>query len=198
MGIHFCSFYFKSNGHNQGGVALNRHVLSSPGGSGTGEGRDHLWGPHVTPKSSNPGTSWAFPPSYRLLGRYPGGLQHASPHGTLVPTQTTLGPVTMVGSGCTSSRVSTAVSWTHHRNQPAQTPAGTSWPLLRRGLWALALTLTEKRYLGFSLTWPVLSAVTFLLVLLRNNWHSSLYRLKAYRTMVNLQMLWNDSHKRFS
>lgn len=96
--------------------------------------------------SINPGASLASPPSYGLLGWNVGGLQHASPHGTLVPTQTTLGPVTRVGLGCTSLHVSTAVSLNAGLRHPDST-TGSKWrrhhpaqadPLLTRGLWASA------------------------------------------------------------
>ena len=96
--------------------------------------------------SINPGTSLASPLSCGLLGWNPGGLQHTSPHGMLVPTWTTLGPVTGVGLGCTSLHVSTAVSLNTRLHHPDFT-TGTKWlrqhpawadPLLTRGLWASA------------------------------------------------------------
>ena len=170
MGIHFCSFYFKSYGHNQGGVLLNGHVLSSPGGSGTGEGRDLREDDHEHQPRDKPSLS----PELQTAGAEPGGApthkstrnacSHTNNSGTSNPGGVRLYIFTRVYSSVLEHQ--TTPSGLHHRNQVAQTPPGMSWPL------------TDKRSLGFSPKQPVLSAVVFILVLLRNDWHASRYRLR--------------------
>lgn len=130
MGIHFCSFCFKSYGHNQSGMFLNGHVLSSPEGSGTGEGwdlkeDDHEHQPRGKPSLSpelwTAGAERGWAPTRKSTWN---ACSHTNNSGTSNEGGVRLHVFTRVYSSVLERR--TTPSGLHHRKQVAQTPPGTS------------------------------------------------------------------------